>query len=84
RDDGTGIPAALLPRVFEPHFSSRSTGTGLGLAIVRRIVESWGGVVSADSREGAGTVIRLQVPIWDGESETRALENRSEEQGSWS
>ena len=67
RDDGTGIPSALLPRVFEPHFSSRSTGTGLGLAIVRRIVESWGGTVTADSREGEGTVIRIQVSVWQDE-----------------
>jgi len=41
-DDGAGIPEELLPRVLEPHFSTRSTGTGLGLAIVRRLVESWG------------------------------------------
>jgi signal transduction histidine kinase len=64
KDDGSGIPPTLLPRVFEPHFSSRSTGTGLGLAIVRRIVESWGGTVSAESQESVGTTIRLRVPFW--------------------
>ncbi len=61
RDDGTGIPEALLPRIFEPHFSTRSTGTGLGLAIVRRLVESWGGSVAVQSREGGGTVITLRL-----------------------
>jgi signal transduction histidine kinase len=60
-DDGPGIPAELLPRVFEPHFSTRSTGTGLGLAIVRRLVESWGGAVSAESEAGRGTVIRIRL-----------------------
>ena len=59
RDNGPGIPNELLPRIFEPHFSTRSTGTGLGLAIVRRLVESWGGEVAAESEEGRGTTIRI-------------------------
>jgi signal transduction histidine kinase len=59
RDNGRGIPPDLLPRVFEPHFSTRSAGTGLGLAIVRRLVESWGGEVAAESEEGRGTTIRI-------------------------
>lgn len=58
-DDGLGIPAALLPRIFEPQFSTRSTGTGLGLAIVKRLVESWGGRVDAWSEEGRGTRMRI-------------------------
>ena len=60
-DDGPGIPADFLPRVFEPHFSTRSAGTGLGLAIVRRLVESWGGSVTAESEPGAGTTIRVTL-----------------------
>jgi two-component system nitrogen regulation sensor histidine kinase NtrY len=64
RDSGTGISPKLIPRVFEPHFSTRSTGTGLGLAIVRRLVESWGGTVSAESVEGEGTVVRMTIPSW--------------------
>ncbi|HET9440441.1 MAG TPA: HAMP domain-containing sensor histidine kinase, partial [Longimicrobiales bacterium] len=59
RDNGPGIAAELLPRIFEPHFSTRSAGTGLGLAIVRRLVESWGGEVTAESEEGRGTTIRI-------------------------
>jgi signal transduction histidine kinase len=62
-DDGPGISETLLPRIFEPHFSTRSTGTGLGLAIVRRLVESWGGRVTADSRPGAGTMVRVEMPL---------------------
>jgi signal transduction histidine kinase len=58
-DNGRGIPADFLPRVFEPHFSTRSAGTGLGLAIVRRLVESWGGTVTAQSEQGVGTTIRV-------------------------
>jgi signal transduction histidine kinase len=60
-DDGPGIPASLLPRIFEPHFSTRSTGTGLGLAIVRRLVESWGGTVTAESDAGQGTTMRIRL-----------------------
>jgi two-component system, NtrC family, nitrogen regulation sensor histidine kinase NtrY len=61
-DDGDGIAPDQLPRIFEPHFSTRSSGTGLGLAIVRRLVEGWGGTVHAESEPGAGTTIRILVP----------------------
>ena len=60
-DDGKGIPPALLPRIFEPRFSTTTSGSGLGLPIVRRLVESWGGTVDVASRLGEGTrvVVRL-------------------------
>lgn len=60
-DEGAGIPSALLPRIFEPQFSTRSKGTGLGLAIVRRLVESWGGSVDVESTAGKGTRVRLRL-----------------------
>ena len=61
-DNGAGIPAELLPRVFEPRFSTRTSGAGLGLAIVRRLVESWGGRIEVESREGEGTLVTVQLP----------------------
>ena len=63
-DDGAGIATAALPRVFEPHFSTRTTGSGLGLAISRRLLESWGGTIDLTSEEGSGArvVITLEVP----------------------
>ena len=61
-DDGAGIPAELLPRVFEPRFSTTTSGSGLGLAIVRRLVESWGGRVEVESEAGRGTVVTVQLP----------------------
>jgi two-component system nitrogen regulation sensor histidine kinase NtrY len=64
QDDGGGIPPELLPRVFEPHFSTRSTGTGLGLAIVKRLVESWGGAVAIDSTPGRGTTVTVRLRAW--------------------
>jgi signal transduction histidine kinase len=60
-DDGPGIPAELLARIFEPHFSTRSTGTGLGLAIVRRIIESWGGTITAESEPARGSVFHVRL-----------------------
>ena len=62
-DDGTGIPAELLPRVFDRFVKgTTSTGSGLGLAIVRDVVEAHGGSVSATSTETDGTSITLKLP----------------------
>jgi signal transduction histidine kinase len=61
-DDGEGIPAELLPRVFEPHFSTTTSGSGLGLAIVRRLVESWGGRIEVESEPGKGTTVTVSLP----------------------
>ncbi len=66
-DDGKGIDPELLGRIFEPHFSTRSTGTGLGLAIVRRLVESWGGSIWAESQVGKGTVMHILLNEWKEE-----------------
>jgi hypothetical protein len=60
-DDGAGIPAELLPRVFEPRFSTTTSGSGLGLAIVRRLVESWGGRVEVESEERKRTVVTVRL-----------------------
>jgi nitrogen fixation/metabolism regulation signal transduction histidine kinase len=61
RDDGSGIAADVLPRIFEPHFSTRTSGSGLGLAITRRMVESWGGEVGIESEPGVGTTVRVTL-----------------------
>ena len=60
-DDGSGIAGDVLPRIFEPHFSTRTSGSGLGLAITRRMVDSWGGAVSIESAAGQGTTIRVDL-----------------------
>ena len=62
-DDGSGIPPDLLPRIFEPRFSTTTSGSGLGLAIVRRLVESWGGEIEVESQVGQGTTIVVRLPI---------------------
>ncbi len=54
-DDGKGIPAALLPKVFKPYVSKRPDGCGIGLAIVKRIVEQSGWEIAVESEVGKGT-----------------------------
>jgi two-component system, NtrC family, nitrogen regulation sensor histidine kinase NtrY len=61
RDDGDGIPPDVLPRIFEPHFSTRTSGSGLGLAVSRRLIESWGGDIGVTSTPGRGTEVRIEL-----------------------
>jgi signal transduction histidine kinase len=60
-DDGAGIAAAVLPRIFEPHFSTRTTGSGLGLAVTRRLIEAWGGEIEITSEAGKGTRVLMAL-----------------------
>jgi len=61
-DTGPGIPAAVLPRVSEPFFTTKTRGLGLGLSITRRIVERFGGRLEIFSTEGTGTIVRMHLP----------------------
>jgi two-component system phosphate regulon sensor histidine kinase PhoR len=74
RDDGEGIPAQALPRIFERFYRADSArarhvgGTGLGLAIVKHLISAMDGEVWAESELGRGTTVRIQLPKADGES----------------
>jgi PAS domain S-box-containing protein len=61
-DTGPGIPAAVLPNVFDPLFSTKSFGTGLGLPTVRQAVEQHGGKVALTSKLGSGTDVEIRLP----------------------
>jgi PAS domain S-box-containing protein len=61
-DSGPGIPAAILPNVFDPLFSTKSFGTGLGLPTARQIVELHDGTIELASTPGQGTEIRVTLP----------------------
>ena len=69
RDDGFGIPADALPRVFEPFFRADPArrrdpgGAGLGLAVARAVVLRHGGRIGCQSDVGAGTMITIELPI---------------------
>jgi signal transduction histidine kinase len=62
-DQGTGIAAEDVGRVFDPYFTTRRTGSGLGLAISRNIIEGLGGTIVLTSRPGSGTQVRIELPI---------------------
>jgi signal transduction histidine kinase len=66
-DNGPGVPADALPRLFEPFFSLKTTGTGLGLAIARRTVEAHGGRIEASGTPGTGLTLRLELPLAEGQ-----------------
>jgi signal transduction histidine kinase len=62
-DTGPGIDPTVLPRVFEPYFSTkRDRGMGLGLAIVQRVVSDHGGFVEVESIPGRGSEFRVYLP----------------------
>ncbi|MEP6638925.1 MAG: ATP-binding protein [Chloroflexota bacterium] len=67
RDTGSGIEPELLRHVFDRFVKSEgSRGSGLGLAIARQLVAAHGGEIAADSTLGAGTTIRVRLPVTGG------------------
>jgi signal transduction histidine kinase len=63
RDQGMGIAADDLGRVFDPYFTTKRTGTGLGLAISRNIIEGLGGTIGVSSLKDRGTEVRIELPL---------------------
>ncbi|RYZ00011.1 MAG: two-component sensor histidine kinase [Comamonadaceae bacterium] len=64
-DNGPGIPEHLLPRVFEPFFSTRSNGLGLGLSLCETLAAGMGGELSAAARPPHGASFTLRLPLAD-------------------
>ena len=61
-DQGPGIPADVLPKIFDLYFTTKSDGTGVGLAVTHQIVEAHQGRIDVDSAPGAGTRMSVRVP----------------------
>jgi signal transduction histidine kinase len=64
-DNGVGIPAEVLPKVFDPFFSTKDVGkgSGLGLYIVHEIIEEHDGCVAVSSEPGKGTAFLIRLPV---------------------
>ena len=63
QDSGSGVPADLRERIWEPFFTTRQRGTGLGLAIVRKRVQEVGGSASLESSNGRGALFQVRIPL---------------------
>ncbi len=62
-DDGPGVPADVVDKVFSPFFTTKPQGTGLGLAIVRKIVNAHDGRIDMNAPPGGGTQFRVTLPV---------------------
>jgi signal transduction histidine kinase/ActR/RegA family two-component response regulator len=62
RDQGKGVAAELLPRIFDPFFSTKQRGSGLGLAVTHSVVVRHGGAIEASSQVGRGTTFEILLP----------------------
>lgn len=62
-DDGPGIPADAVPKLFVPFFTTKSMGTGLGLAVVQKVIVQHGGRVEALNRPQGGAAFIVTLPL---------------------
>ncbi|KAA3612680.1 MAG: PAS domain S-box protein [Calditrichaeota bacterium] len=77
-DTGDGIPEEQKKKIFEPFFTTRDMGTGLGLAIAMQIVQEHGGRISFTSKENAGTIFTIVLPI-----QHKMIHQKEEMQARW-
>jgi signal transduction histidine kinase len=61
-DNGIGVSQENLEKIFEPKFTTKTSGMGLGLAMVKKIVETYNGTITFDSRENKSTTFKVTFP----------------------
>jgi len=62
QDNGYGIPPEVIPSIFKPNFTTKSSGTGLGLAFVKQTITGIGGSISFITKSGTGTTFIINLP----------------------
>jgi signal transduction histidine kinase len=60
---GMGIPDDIMEQIYQPFFSTKSHSLGLGLSFCKLAVESNGGSMSINSKEGLGTTVTIRLPL---------------------
>ena len=79
-DSGAGISPDVLPKIFNPFFTTRDKGTGLGLALVKKIITGHMGTINVESNPGEGTTFTINLPIKPADSrqeDTTAIATRA-------
>ena len=80
QDNGIGMPANILDRIFDPYFSTKQQGSGLGLAITHSIVSKHGGRILAESTPGEGTTITVYLPAAEQQGDQPARKEEEAEE----
>lgn len=77
RDEGTGISAENINRIFDPYFTTKEQGSGLGLSIAYSIVKKHNGEIVVESEPGAGTAFHIYLPASEEKSVIKQMEDES-------
>jgi len=72
-DNGPGMPAATLERIFDPYYTTKSEGSGLGLAVCHSIIIKHHGAIEASSQSGKGTTFTILLPASSESTATEAM-----------
>ncbi|MCA1933319.1 MAG: response regulator, partial [Calditerrivibrio sp.] len=80
-DNGVGIPAENINKIFEPFYTTKSKGKGIGLAISHNIIKKHNGVIRVESEAGKFTRFDIYLPATD-DKEEKQIEKRYEKEGS--
>ena len=63
KDNGIGIEAENMERIFEPKFTTKNSGMGLGLGIIKNIIENYKGTITFETQHGKGTTFTVSLPV---------------------
>ncbi|MCG2771502.1 MAG: ATP-binding protein, partial [Desulfobacterales bacterium] len=76
RDQGMGIPADHLPKIFDPYFTTKQKGSGLGLASAYAIIKKHHGHIAVESKQGVGTTFDIYLPAVEQQATPQPAEDR--------